>query len=97
MDTLATQISDLLTRRPVIFQFFRFACIGLMNTALNFLILNAVSKALKAAGWKIISAEIRYVAKNFTDVNGTARKEVTDFLNALDDHDDVHRVYAALK
>jgi YebC/PmpR family DNA-binding regulatory protein len=59
--------------------------------------LDAVSKALKAAGWKIISAEIRYVAKNFTDVNGTARKEVTDFLNALDDHDDVHRVYAALK
>jgi hypothetical protein len=27
----------------------------------------------------------------------TARKEVTDFLNALDDHDDVHRVYAAVK
>jgi transcriptional/translational regulatory protein YebC/TACO1 len=26
-----------------------------------------------------------------------ARKEVTDFLNALDDHDDVHRVYAAMR
>ena len=25
------------------------------------------------------------------------RKSVTDFLTALDDHDDVHRVYAAFK
>jgi YebC/PmpR family DNA-binding regulatory protein len=58
--------------------------------------LDTVSKALKAAGWKIVSAEIRYVAKNSTDVSESARKEVTDFLNALDDHDDVHRVYAAL-
>ena len=59
--------------------------------------LDAVSKALKAAGWKVTAAEIRYVAKNFTEVSPAARKEVEDFLNALDDHDDVHRVYAALK
>ena len=59
--------------------------------------LDAVSKALKAAGWNVIAAEIRYVAKNFSEVNDVHRKEVTDFLNALDDHDDVHRVYAALK
>src|SRR5436190_13662140 len=59
--------------------------------------LDAVSKALKAAGWNVVAAEIRYIAKNFTDVSGGARKEVEDFLNALDDHDDVHRVYAALK
>src|ERR1041385_1497148 len=59
--------------------------------------LDTVSKALKAAGWNVIAAEIRYLAKNSTDVSGAARKEVEDFLNALDDHDDVHRVYAALK
>jgi YebC/PmpR family DNA-binding regulatory protein len=59
--------------------------------------LDAVSKALKAAGWKIVSSEIRYIAKNLTQVNEPSRKEVTDFLNALDDHDDVHRVYAAMK
>ena len=59
--------------------------------------LDHVSKALKSAGWNIISSEIRYIAKNFTEVSETARKEVTDFLNALDDHDDVHRVYAAMK
>ena len=59
--------------------------------------LDQVSKALKVAGWNISSAEIRYVAKSFTDVSETSRKEVMDFLNALDDHDDVHRVYAAFK
>lgn len=59
--------------------------------------LDAVSKALKAAGWNVISSEIRYLAKNFPDLTETARKDVADFLNALDDHDDVHRVYAAMK
>jgi transcriptional/translational regulatory protein YebC/TACO1 len=52
---------------------------------------------LKAAGWNILSSEIRYLAKNFPELNDAARKEVADFLNALDDHDDVHRVYAAMK
>src|SRR6185369_8004393 len=50
--------------------------------------LDAVSKALKAAGWNVIAAEMRYVAKSFTEVNPAARKEVEAFLNALDDHDD---------
>ena len=59
--------------------------------------LDAVSKALKAAGWKIMASEIRYVAKNFTEVSDAHRKEVSEFLNALDDHEDVHRVYAAFK
>lgn len=59
--------------------------------------LDAVSKALKATGWSILSSEMRYLAKSFPDLNEPARKEVTDFLNALDDHDDVHRVYAAMK
>jgi YebC/PmpR family DNA-binding regulatory protein len=59
--------------------------------------LDAVSKALKKSGWTIVSAEIRYLAKSFPDLGEPARKDVTDFLNALDDHDDVHRVYAAVK
>src|SRR6202142_1467594 len=59
--------------------------------------LDHVSKALKNAGWNITSAEIRYLAKNFAELNEAARKEVADFLNALDDHDDVHRVYAAIR
>jgi YebC/PmpR family DNA-binding regulatory protein len=59
--------------------------------------LDTVSKALKAAGWNILSAEIRYLAKNFPELDEASRKEVGAFLNALDDHDDVHRVYAAMK
>ena len=59
--------------------------------------LDHVAKALKHAGWTILSSEIRYLAKNFPELAPAARKEVVDFLNALDDHDDVHRVYAAMK
>ena len=59
--------------------------------------LDHVSKALKAAGWNVIASEMRYVAKNFTEVSESHRKDVTDFLHALDDHDDVHHVYAAMK
>jgi transcriptional/translational regulatory protein YebC/TACO1 len=59
--------------------------------------LDHVSKALKAAGWNVIASEMRYVAKNFTEVSEAHRKEVMDFLHALDDHDDVHHVYAAMK
>jgi YebC/PmpR family DNA-binding regulatory protein len=59
--------------------------------------LDAVSKALKAAGWNILAAEIRYLAKSFAALDEPARKQVTDFLTALDDHEDVHRVYAAFK
>jgi len=59
--------------------------------------LDHVAKALKAAGWNIIASEIRYVTKNDVELSENARKEVVEFLNALDDHDDVHRVYAGLK
>jgi YebC/PmpR family DNA-binding regulatory protein len=59
--------------------------------------LDTVSKALKAAGWNIIASEIRYLAKSFPELSDSARKEVSEFLNALDDHDDVHRLYAAVK
>jgi transcriptional/translational regulatory protein YebC/TACO1 len=59
--------------------------------------LDAVSRALKAEGWTVIASEIRYLAKNFPELAPAARQEVVDFLTALDDHDDVHRVYAALR
>ena len=59
--------------------------------------LDHVAKALKAAGWNVIASEIRYLAKNFVEVSAADRKDVENFLNALDDHDDVHRVYAAMK
>lgn len=59
--------------------------------------LDAVSKYLSKAKWSITMSEIGYQAKNYVELNEAQRKEVTDFLTALDEHDDVHRVYAALK
>ncbi len=59
--------------------------------------LNSVAKALAADGWTITVSEMRYQAKNMVDVSAAERTEVVEFLNSIDDHDDVHRVYAALK
>ncbi len=59
--------------------------------------LDSVSKALKSAGWQITASEMRYLAKSFPELSEKDRKDVTNFLNELDDHEDVHRVYAAIK
>ena len=59
--------------------------------------LGAVSKWLAQAKWRIVTSELRYEARNPMELDEARRKVVVDFLNALDDHDDVHRVYAALK
>jgi YebC/PmpR family DNA-binding regulatory protein len=60
--------------------------------------LDAVSKFLSQNGWTVILSEMNWLAKNSSEVSDPEqKKEVTDFLTALDDHDDVHRVYAALK
>jgi YebC/PmpR family DNA-binding regulatory protein len=58
--------------------------------------LNSVSNALTAAGWKVTTTEIGYKAKNPVSLSADQMKEVSDFLQAIDDNDDVHRVYAAL-
>ena len=58
--------------------------------------LAAVSAWLAKAGWKISASDLRYVAKTPVQLDEAAHKEVAAFLNELDDHDDVHRVYAAL-
>lgn len=59
--------------------------------------LSSVSSWLAKAGWKIAASELRYVAKNPVELGAAQHREAVEFLNALDDHDDVHRVYAALK
>jgi YebC/PmpR family DNA-binding regulatory protein len=58
--------------------------------------LDAVSKYLKKNEWVISAAEMRYIAKNHSDLPEAHKKEVAEFLNAVDEHDDVHRVYTAL-
>jgi len=59
--------------------------------------LDSVSKALKAAGWTVTASEMRYVAKTFPDLDEKSRQDVVAFLTALDDHDDVQRVFVALR
>jgi YebC/PmpR family DNA-binding regulatory protein len=59
--------------------------------------LNAVSNALTTAGWKVTTSELGFKAKNFTELGADQMKEVAEFLQAIDDNDDVHRVYAAVK
>lgn len=57
----------------------------------------AVSKWLTANGWSVVTCELGYVAKQFPALSETDLAEVGDFLHALDEHEDVHRVWAALK
>ena len=45
----------------------------------------------------VVTSEIGYVAKQYPELNDTQRAEVGEFLQALEDHDDVQRVWAALK
>lgn len=59
--------------------------------------LDAVTKALKAAGWRVTLSELHYQPKEYPELDEAQREEVTAFLQALDEHADVHRVYAALK
>jgi YebC/PmpR family DNA-binding regulatory protein len=58
---------------------------------------HAVSSWLKANGWNVVTAEIGYIPKQFPELDDAARSEVGEFLQALEDHDDVQRVWAAVK
>lgn len=59
--------------------------------------LNAVSNALSAAGWKVTTSELGFKPKNYVELSPEQMKEVSEFLQSIDDNDDVHRVYAAVK
>jgi YebC/PmpR family DNA-binding regulatory protein len=59
--------------------------------------LDTVSKFLTANGWSVTQSEMNYIAKNPVEISEEQRKEVSEFLNAVDDHDVVHRIYTALK
>ncbi|MCG3133260.1 MAG: putative transcriptional regulatory protein [Planctomycetes bacterium] len=59
--------------------------------------LDAVTKHLRDNGWSVTASEIGYVAKEPVQLSPEQRTEVEAFLEALDDHDDVHRIYTALR
>lgn len=58
---------------------------------------HAAATWLKNNGWSVITAELGYVAKMFPELDDTQRAEVGEFLQALEDSDDVQRVWAAVK
>jgi YebC/PmpR family DNA-binding regulatory protein len=58
---------------------------------------HAVSKWLSQNGWKVITSELGYVAKNYPDLSEQQQAEAGAFLQELEDHDEVHRVWAAMK
>ncbi|MDQ6623805.1 MAG: YebC/PmpR family DNA-binding transcriptional regulator [Verrucomicrobiota bacterium] len=58
--------------------------------------LHAVSQWLAANGWTVVTSELGYVAKSNVSLGETERQETGEFLQTLEDHDDVHRVWAAL-
>lgn len=58
--------------------------------------LHTVSQWLSANGWTVVTSELGYLAKSIPTLSDDFRAEVGEFLQALEDHDDVHRVWAAL-
>ncbi len=57
----------------------------------------SVSKWLSQNGWTVVTSELGYVAKQIPALDDAQRAEAGEFLQALEDHDDVHRVWAAIK
>ncbi len=58
--------------------------------------LHAVSRWLAQNDWTVVTSELGYVPKQFPELNDAQRQEVGEFLQTLDDHDDVHRVWAGV-
>ncbi len=58
---------------------------------------HAVSTWLRQHGWHVVTAELGYIAKMYPALDDAQRADVGEFLQALEDHDDVQRVWAAVK
>jgi YebC/PmpR family DNA-binding regulatory protein len=58
---------------------------------------HSASTWLSANGWTVVTSEIGYVAKMFPELSDEHRADVGEFLQALEEHEDVQRVWAAVK
>jgi YebC/PmpR family DNA-binding regulatory protein len=59
--------------------------------------LDTVNKFLNENKWNILSSELSYIAKNFVALSEEQQKEVGEFLEEIDDNDDVHRIYVGMR
>jgi YebC/PmpR family DNA-binding regulatory protein len=57
---------------------------------------HTVSQWLSQNGWTVVTSETGYLAKKRVELGEQERVEVGEFLQAIEDHDDVHRVWAAI-
>ena len=58
---------------------------------------HTVASWLSSHGWTVVTSELGYVPKNYPELTDAQRTEVGEFLQSLEEHDDVHRVWAAVK
>ena len=58
---------------------------------------HTVATWLGKNGWTVVTSELGYVPKQLPELTEAQKAETGEFLQALDDHDDVHRVWAAIK
>jgi YebC/PmpR family DNA-binding regulatory protein len=58
---------------------------------------HTVATWLKNNGWTVVTSELGYVPKQLPELTEAQKAEAGEFLQTLDDHDDVHRVWAAMK
>ena len=56
-----------------------------------------VATWLKSNGWTVVTSELGYVPKQIPELTDAQKAEAGEFLHTLDEHDDVHRVWAAMK
>jgi YebC/PmpR family DNA-binding regulatory protein len=59
--------------------------------------LHTVSKWLTQNGWQVVTSEPGYLPKQYPALSDEQLAEVGEFLQSLEDHEDVHRVWAAVK
>lgn len=59
--------------------------------------LDGVTTVLRTSGWSVTASEVGYLAKDPMDLPPEHLKDLEVFLEAIDDHDDVHRIYTALR
>lgn len=59
--------------------------------------LDSMRSQLMERGWEITMAEPSYRPKNITDLSEEQKTEVYKFLEALEDNEDSHRVYATIE
>jgi transcriptional/translational regulatory protein YebC/TACO1 len=45
----------------------------------------------------VVTSEPGYLPKNYPTLNEAQQAETGEFLQTLEDHDDVHRIWAAVK